>query len=281
MTLDYTILANQDLQGTSVETAADRDLAGNRELSDAVKRFNAACSRIISLTPRPRHGIGMQSEKALHAVLKNYVDDEEDHQEIPVDNYIADIYHDGKITEIQTANMGAMRAKLSCFLPRYPVRILYPLPAEKWVVWIDPDTGEISKRNKSPLRGSFFHAFKELYRIRPFLTDKNLSLELLLIDLDEYRLLDGWSRDRKRGSHRYERIPVRLRDRMVLDCPRDYMQFVPEGLPEPFTSADFAGAVRFRKKGISTVLLILTEMGVIERVGKKGNYYLYRVTQDW
>ena len=250
-------------------------------LLDARLRFDLARSSIITLAPRERHGIGMQSEKTLHAVLKNYVDDDQDHQEIPVDNFIADIYHDGHITEIQTAKMGAMRAKLSCFLPQYPVRIVYPIPAQKWVVWVDPETGRTIKRNRSPLRGSFFHAFRELYRIRSFLRDPNLSLELLLIDMDEYRLLDGWSRDKKRGSHRYDRIPLRLQDRMLLTCSQDYMQFVPEDLPEPFTSAQFAGAVGFRKDGFSTVLLLLTEMGAVERIGKKGNSYLYRVTQNW
>lgn len=278
MTADYTIFSNQiEQEGTPRVISCCK----SKDLSDAAARFKAACSKVISLTPRERHGIGMQSEKTLHAVLKNYIDDNEDHQEIPVDNYIADIYHDGKITEIQTAQMGAMRAKLSRFLPQYPVRIVYPIPAEKWIIWIDPDTGELLKRNKSPLRGSFFHAFKELYRIRPFLRDQNLSLELLLIDLDEYRLLDGWSRNKKRGSHRYERIPLRLRDRLVLTCPQDYMMLVPEGLPENFTSADFARAVRFSKKGISTVLLLLTEMGVVTRIGKKGHSYLYQVTEDW
>ncbi len=278
MTADYTIFSNQiEQEGTPRVISCCK----SKDFSDAAARFKAACSKVISLTPRERHGIGMQSEKTLHAVLKNYIDDNEDHQEIPVDNYIADIYHDGKITEIQTAQMGAMRAKLSRFLPQYPVRIVYPIPAEKWIIWIDPDTGELLKRNKSPLRGSFFHAFKELYRIRPFLRDQNLSLELLLIDLDEYRLLDGWSRNKKRGSHRYERIPLRLRDRLVLTCPQDYMMLVPEGLPETFTSADFARAVRFSKKGISTVLLLLTEMGVVTRIGKKGHSYLYQVTEDW
>lgn len=223
----------------------------------------------------------MQSEKTLHAVLKNYMDPDEDHQEIPVDNYIADIYHDGQIIEIQTAHMDAMRAKLSCFLQKYPVRVVFPIPAQKWVIWIDPETGELQKRNRSPLRGSFFHAFKELYRVRPFLADPNLSFELLLIDMDEYRMLDGWSRDKKRGSHRYDRIPLYLQDRMLLTCPQDYMQFVPEGLPEPFTSADFARAAGYLRNGFSTVLLLLTEMGVIERVGKKGNAYLYQITRDW
>jgi hypothetical protein len=112
------------------ECSASSDSADSG-LAFARRRFDAARTQTITLAPREKHGIGMQSEKTLHAVLKNYIDDDEDHQEIPVDNFIADIYHDGQITEIQTARMGAMRAKLSCFLARYPVRIVYPIPAEK------------------------------------------------------------------------------------------------------------------------------------------------------
>lgn len=264
--------------------AAGQDVQKDRtflSIEEARERFDAARSRTITLSPRERHGIGMQSEKTLHAVLKNYIDPDEDHQEIPVDRYIADLYHDGQITEIQTAHMDAMRAKLSCFLTQYPVHIVYPIPAQKWIIWIDPETGALVRKNRSPLRGSFYHAFRELYRIRPWLADPNLSLELLLIDMDEYRLLDGWSRDRKRGSHRYDRIPLHLRDRMLLTCPRDYMQLVPADLPEQFTSAQFAAAAGFRKKAFSTVLLLLTEMGVVERIGKKGNAWLYRVSDAW
>lgn len=250
-------------------------------LEQAQRRFDEARSRLITLTPRERHGIGMQSEKTLHAVLKSFMEPEEDHHEIPIDSYVADIYRDGQIIEIQTAHMDAMRRKLACFLAQYPVRIVYPIPAEKWIIWVDPASGEPGKRNRSPVKGSFYHAFRELYKIRPFLQDPNLSFELLLVDLDEYRLLDGWSRDRKRGSHRYDRIPTRLAGRMELACPRDYMQLVPEGLPEPFTSAQFARAVGFRGKGFSTVTLLLTELGILERTGKKGNAWLYRVTDQW
>ena len=99
-------------------------------LEQARERFDAARAKVITLAPRERHGIGMQSEKTLHAVLKNYIDSDEDHQEIPVDRYIADIFSGDHIIEIQTANMNAMRAKLACFLPQYPVRVVYPIPAK-------------------------------------------------------------------------------------------------------------------------------------------------------
>ena len=51
--------------------------------------------------------------------------------------------------------------------------------------------------------------------------------------MEEYRLLNGWSRDKKRGSSRYDRIPSRLVEEVCIDSVRDYMQFVPYELEEP------------------------------------------------
>ena len=46
-------------------------------------RFQRALDLVITPAEREKHGIGMQMEKTLHAVLKAYEDPEEDHQEIP------------------------------------------------------------------------------------------------------------------------------------------------------------------------------------------------------
>lgn len=247
--------------------------------SDKQKRFQKAVEKIVVLPERERHGIGMQKEKTLHAVLKNYKDPDEDHQEIPIGNYIADIYRDGYITEIQTAGFNRLRDKLRSFLPEFKVRIVYPIPASKWIIWIDPDTGEQLRRNKSPRKGSFYTAFRELYRIRPFLKDPNLSIELLLIDMDEYRLQDGWSRDRKRGSHRYDRIPLNIQDDLILEQPQDYLQFIPPEAEEPFTSKEFSQMTHYHRGDVSTILLILSEMGVLRRIGHRGRAYLYEIPE--
>ena len=42
--------------------------------------------------------------------------------------YVADIYKDGEIIEIQTRQFNRMRGKLQAFLPLYPVTIVYPIP---------------------------------------------------------------------------------------------------------------------------------------------------------
>ena len=244
-------------------------------------RFQRALDRIVRMEERDRHGIGMQKEKTLHAVLKAYEDPDEDHHEIPIENYIADIYNEkiGTITEIQTANFGYLREKLAAFLPLYRVKVVYPIPAGKWITWIDPETGELEKRSRSPKKGSFYSAFRELYRISSYLDHPNLCVKLILLDIEEYRLRDGWSRDGKRGSHRYDRVPTRIVGETLLTEPRDYMQFVPYELEEPFTARELAKSCGQNGKSFSTEALILRKMGVIEQIGKKGCSYLYRVAQ--
>ena len=246
------------------------------------QKFEEARRKIITFDERERHGIGMQMEKTLHAVLKYYEDPDDDHQEIPIENYIADIYTGSEIIEIQNGNFYKMRGKLDTFLPLYPVKIVYPIPHVKYVTWIDPETGALGKKNKSPKKGSFYDAFRELYRIRPYLGKTNLTIDLMLIDMDEYRLQDGWGSNGKRGSHRYDRIPKELIDELVLSSPADYLAFLPYDLPDEFSSGDVAKAAGRRPDGFSTVLQILTGLGVVERTGqKRGRAYLYRISEKY
>ena len=102
-----------------------------------------------------------------------------------------------------------------------------------------------------------------MYTIRDFLQNPNFHVRLVLMDMEEYRLLNGWSKDKKRGGERFDRLPLRLEDEVVLDSARDYLQLLPLELAEEFT-----------------VLLVLWQLGLVERVGKVGNRYLYRVAAN-
>lgn len=240
--------------------------------------FQAAKDKIIGVD-RQRLGIGTLSEKTVHAILKNYYQPDEDHQEIPIENYVADIYNDGEIIEIQTRHFDKMRNKLDCFLPLYPVTIVYPIPREKRLIWIDEKSGELSAPRKSPARGNRYTVFPELYKIKMFLKDPNLRLILVLIDMEEYRLLNGWSRDKKKGSTRYDRIPTQLVEEVEINCVEDYMQFVPYELEGEFTVKEFGKAAHIPAKLAGTVVNILHYMGTIQRTGKRGNAYLYTVDE--
>ena len=239
-------------------------------------KFDKAKKKVIGIN-RERHGIGTQSEKTVHAVLKHYYAPDEDMHEIYIDSYVADIYTGNEIIEIQTANMNMLRRKLTYFLAQYPVTIVYPIPHQKWLAWIDKETGEISKLRKSPKTGSIYQIFIELYRIKQFLNHENIRFCFPFIDVEEYRLLDGWSRDKKKGSHRFDRVPVALKDEVRIECKEDYLQFIPYELPEPFTSKELAKAIKVHKRSATLILNILSHVGAVERIGKKGNCFTYVV----
>ena len=63
------------------------------------KRFEEAKNKIIGVD-RQRLSIGTLSEKTVHAILKNYYEPDEDKQEIPIENFVADIYADEQIRRI-------------------------------------------------------------------------------------------------------------------------------------------------------------------------------------
>lgn len=233
----------------------------------------------VLLKQNDPHGFGTLQEKTVHAVMKLYYEPDEDFHEVPVEGYIADIYREGRIIEIQNGNFGKLRPKLAAFLPLYPVMVVLPIPHFKWLIWMDEESGALSERHKSPVTGNAYHAFAELYKIKPFLKDPNLSFAFPLIDMDEYRLLNGWSRNKKRGSSRYDRMPLALFDEIRVERREDFMQFVPIDIPEPFTIKEFAKAAGIRRDLAAEAVPLLVWLDILEHVGKRGREYLYVVRE--
>lgn len=239
------------------------------------KRFEEIRDAAVS-SGREGRSIGTYKEKTLHAILKDYYAPDKSMQEISVDGYVADIYTGQEIIEIQTANFNKMRAKLNCFLPNYPVTVVYPIARIKYLSWIDEATGECSKPRKSPVKGSVYRAFVELYKIKSILSQENLCLCFPMLEVEEYRLLNGWSQDKKKGSCRYDRIPRALLDEIRLEKPEDYLRLIPENLPEPFTALEFGKAVGEKKQIAGIVLHVLNYLNVLERCENRGRFYTYR-----
>ncbi|MBE6883583.1 MAG: hypothetical protein E7487_03145 [Ruminococcaceae bacterium] len=224
--------------------------------------------------------IGTLKERSLHAVLKRYLQPDESKHEVRIGRYVADILDENGITEIQTRQFYKMNNKLAFFLKEYPVTVVYPVARAKWISWMDPETGEVSQKRRSPKTGKRYEVFRELQAIKAFLKEENLTLKIMMVDVEEYRLQDGWGRDGKRGSHRMERIPVALGEEYVISCREDYFHFIPESLPESFTVKDFAGAAGVSPAVAQRGINVLKHMEVIAMTGKKGRAYLYCCTTE-
>ena len=238
------------------------------------ERFSEACRALYGAGPS-RNRIGVLSEKTLHSVIKRFIEPNEALQEVKVGNHYADIKNDDGIFEVQTRSFNKLRAKLTSYLEIERVTIVYPIPATKRLIWIDAQSGELTAPRKSPKHGSYFDAFPELYKLDMLIANESLRILLLLIDMDEYRYLNGWSTDGKKGSTRHERYPIALNDSLLLATKEDYEGLLPSDLCSPFTSKEFASTARIRPRIAQTVLTVLSKRGAVQCVGKSGRLNLY------
>ena len=226
-----------------------------------------------------REGIGTLSEKTLHAVLKNYFEPNTEFHERRVGRQVADIQNEHGIIEIQTKQFNRLRNKLTNFLEKYEVTVVYPIADTKYLYWVNEETGEISKGRKSPKRGSIYQIMPELYKIKSYLTHPNLSFCITMINWEEYRMLNGWSKDRKKGSSCNDRIPTELTSQLYLRNTEDYIQFIPEGLPKQFISRDFAKQAKIHLSLAQVTLNILSEVELVRKVGKSSRSILYEIVE--
>ena len=247
--------------------------------------FRNACDAVIG-RERNADGIGTLGEKTVHAVLKRYFAPDVSCHEQRCGGFVADILfrhpesEQLDIFEIQTRGFDRLRRKLDAFLEEGTVTVVYPAVRTKWISWIDPETGEALKKRKSPRKGQGADVFPELYKIKSQLLHPNFRLHIVLLDIVEYRNLNGWSADRKKGSTRFDGIPTELAAEIVLEKPADYLQLLPPELPEVFSARDLSRLGKLRLTPARTTLNILHHMGVVERVGKDGRAYLYRVVNE-
>ncbi len=235
--------------------------------------FSEALETALS---RSRESIGTYNEKTLHHTLKLYYGGLHS-TEACVGKFVADVVREDGIFEIQSKAFYRMRAKLESFLSVSHVTVVYPVTVSKSIVWADTETGEIVSKSKSPKKGSVYCILPELYTLRPFLKNERLSFICVLVNCDEYRYADGYGKDKKKRATKVDIIPTCLIDEVRICGTEDYKMFVPDSLPEIFTSADYAKATKLSRADAAKALLVLTDMGTVSRVGTKGNSILYTV----
>ena len=78
--------------------------------------------------------IGTLNEKPLHASLKQWMAEPGDRFEVPLDGFFIDVVRDELLIEIQTGGFSPLKKKLRQLTKSHPVRLVYPIAAEKWLV---------------------------------------------------------------------------------------------------------------------------------------------------
>ena len=220
-------------------------------------------------------GIGTLNENPLHAALKDWYARPGDRFEEPVAGYLVDIVRGDLAIEIQTAAFAAIRAKLRALVSARPVRLVYPIAHEKWIVRLDGDGPDILGRRRSPRRGSVTDVFEELVSIAALPADPNFSLHLVLAREEEVRRYDGRLGRWRHGWVVSERRLLGVLDDRLFERPADFCELLPRGLAEPFTTADLARAGGINRRCAQQMAYCLRKMGVLSPVGRSRDGILH------
>lgn len=228
--------------------------------------------------------IGIQKEKVLHRTLKYYLCNDEQYHEIKVPKeskgvLFADIKIDNQIYEIQTRSFNALREKLDEFLKKYQVTVVYPIASHKTIFKMNEENHLISNK-KSPKKGNPLEIFYELYKIKNYLNNPNLSFKIVMLNMDEYRKEVKKKHYRSSGYERIVQIPKEIEEIFDLKNKDDYLNLLNKyQLNENFISKEFAKATHLTIKKASVALNVLTSMEIISRIGKVNRSYLYKLNQ--
>ena len=226
--------------------------------------------------PDVRPHIGTLREKPLHASLKEWYRQPGDLVETAVDGYVIDLVRDGLLIEIQTRGFATIKRKVETLLDlRHSIRIVHPIPVDKWIVRVDPD-GTIIGRRRSPNHGRTVDIAAELVSFPERLADQGLEIEILLIDEEEYRVHTPDRSWRRKGWSVVERRLLDVVDSTLISSPSDLAHLLPEQLPDPFTTTDIAAHLGRPLRTAQQLAYCLRGCGMITPVGKRGNSVLYQ-----
>ena len=217
------------------------------------------------------------TEQTLHEQLKDFYAHETGEIESPHGDYRVDVVRDGLLIEIQTRSFSSIRDKLRDLVKENRVRLVHPIALNKWIIRLSGDGKQLSRR-KSPRRGRVEDIFYELVYLPKLLADPNFELEVALVDMEELWIDDGKGSWRRRRWSIHDKKMLNLSERKLFKSPKDFKQLLPAQLPELFTSTQLAKEASLSPRLAQKMLYCLTKMNVVERDGKKGRAYLYKLT---
>ena len=217
------------------------------------------------------------TEFSLHSQIKEWYRKEEDKLEAKLGNYVIDIIRKKLLIEIQTGNFSSIKNKLDHLLLTYQVRLVYPISKQKWIVH-NSKSGRIIRRRKSPKKGKLIDLFYELVHFPFFIINSNFSIEVLLIEEEEFRLNDGKGSWRRRGVSITDRKLLKVFNRVVFRNSQDFLEVLPKDLEKYFSNKILAQHIGISVNLSQKITYCLRKMGVISVIGKKGSELVFQVS---
>jgi len=217
-------------------------------------------------------------ETSLHRQLKELYAPSQAECEVRLGDYRVDAVRDDELIEIQHASLAAIRDKIARLLASHRVRVVKPLVARKTLVKHAEQGGPEVGRRLSPKRAQLLDVFDELVHFTRVFPHPALTLEVVLVEVEEHRYPGHGRRRRWRvADHQVDdQLLVNVEDRYTFRTAQDLLNILP-ALPTPFHTGQLADAAGIRRYRAQRVAYCLHRMGAARAVGKQGNAVLYEV----
>jgi hypothetical protein len=216
-------------------------------------------------------------ETSLHRDLKAMYGGESARREVRVGRYRIDVVDGDELIEIQHASLAALRDKSRILLAEHPLRIVKPIVASKQLVKRWRKNGRVVHRRRSPLRGRVLDIFDELVHFSNVFPHERLTLEVILVDVEEWRY-PGHGRRRRYRTGDFiveDRKLVAIQEVVALRTAADLARLIACPLPSPFVTSDVATGLGIHRSLAQKICYCLRETGAAVTRGKRGNALLY------
>lgn len=226
-------------------------------------------------------------ETSLHRQLKLHYAPDVSACEVTLGSYRIDVMGDGELIEIQHGSLAAIRDKVADLLGQHRVRVVKPIVIRKRLVKLQRKGGAVVSRRLSPKLGSRLDLFHELVYFTRVFPHANLTLDVPLVDIEEWRY-PGHGRRRRWRQNDFQVEDQRLEtlhQTIRLTEPADLLRLLEDSpaqaprsklpLPAVFHTSHLAESLGISRWIAQRIAYTLRETGAVNQVGKQGNLLLY------
>lgn len=218
-------------------------------------------------------------ETSLHRSLKQFYADENSATEVRLGRYRIDVVRGSELIEIQHGSLAAIRDKIRALAEDHDVRVVKPIIVRKTLIKRKRKNGKIVDRRTSPKRGTLVDLFDELIYFRRVYPHPRVTLEVVLVDVEEWRY-PGVGRKRWRRPNSFlieDQKLLAVHETRTFRTGGDLAALLPDDLPRPFHSGHVAAGLGIARHIAQRIVYCLREMQITTAVGKERNTRLYEL----
>jgi hypothetical protein len=218
-------------------------------------------------------------ETTLHRQLKEHYARRGAAVEQRVGRYRIDVVAGRELIEIQLGSLSAIRDKIAALVKQHRVRLVKPIIARKLLVKQHRAGGRVVSRRQSPKRGELLDLFEELVHFTRVFPHPRLTLEVPLVEIEEWRYPGhGQRRWRRDNDHQVEdQRLVTIGGVERFRTAADLCRLLPRELPRPFHTGHLADGLGKDRWIAQRMAYCLRNIGAIQSVGKHRGAWLYEV----